>query len=907
MQRWLRFHRDLGLQLLALYLLLIIPFLIALWVFDSLIGERIRNDVAANDLSLARAIAQETDLSINNALVAVEELTRYPEVVSADIEGMDALFSVFLNTRPDVNLVYRLDENGIMLYHYPVGPGSTLGTDFSFRDYFQSALKSEKPLVSKGRISPTTEQAVATAVMPIWSEDGRFLGLVGTNIKLESLSNTLSEIVSEHQAAEGLQLAILDSSAQIIAYPDPELLLHPAGDLIPSIYERVLAGQSGTVTTTDRNDEERLYTYAPIQEIGWGVIISRPTATAFATQIFLRRIVIVAAATFVLIGLFFWWMLSLRVVTPIERLAPTSVAIGMNKPIRSEDREILEKQAKRNDQVGELTRAILKMEELIADRMKEQSTLLETSTAVVSSLDLKTVLERILEQASRLLDVRMSAIIALDEQVGVFRIQASRGLSSQFAEQLTIQPTEPSSVTMRALHSREPIQVSDTETDPSYKPQRPRARAEGYRAILAVPLNTQYAPPTALLVFHPKPHEFAHNEIQLLSNFANQATMAIENAVLYERSDMRLQEQTRRLEALIQSLQDGLILSNLSGAVVYANRRIGELSNLTPEELAGSPMDQVLSRIVDNASDPESMREDVVKIFEHKGDRRVELALLILGRTVHVRLDTFNVTDTNNIPIGRGLILHDITADHELDRMKSSLVSTVSHELRTPLAAIKGYASTLLADDVEWDRESQREFLSIISTESDRLTSLVNNLLDLSRIEAGSLMLSRDKCNLEEVIRRAAMQSQLHTENRFEVQIGPDLPVLLADRPRLETILRNLIENSVKYAGEKATISVDVNKQGEQIVFRVSDDGPGIPDGESQRIFESFYQVNASLARISSGAGLGLAICQGLVRAHGGEIWVEKQKRGACIAFSIPLVLPASNVKPYDSVKAAKQ
>ena len=907
MQRWLRFHRDLGLQLLALYLLLIIPFLIALWVFDSLIGERIRNDVAANDLSLARAIAQETDLSINNALVAVEELTRYPEVVSADIEGMDALFSVFLNTRPDVNLVYRLDENGIMLYHYPVGPGSTLGTDFSFRDYFQSALKSEKPLVSKGRISPTTEQAVATAVMPIWSEDGRFLGLVGTNIKLESLSNTLSEIVSEHQAAEGLQLAILDSSAQIIAYPDPELLLHPAGDLIPSIYERVLAGQSGTVTTTDLNDEERLYTYAPIQEIGWGVIISRPTATAFATQIFLRRIVIVAAATFVLIGLFFWWMLSLRVVTPIERLAPTSVAIGMNKPIRSEDREILEKQAKRNDQVGELTRAILKMEELIADRMKEQSTLLETSTAVVSSLDLKTVLERILEQASRLLDVRMSAIIALDEQVGVFRIQASRGLSSQFAEQLTIQPTEPSSVTMRALHSREPIQVSDTETDPSYKPQRPRARAEGYRAILAVPLNTQYAPPTALLVFHPKPHEFAHNEIQLLSNFANQATMAIENAVLYERSDMRLQEQTRRLEALIQSLQDGLILSNLSGAVVYANRRIGELSNLTPEELAGSPMDQVLSRIVDNASDPESMREDVVKIFEHKGDRRVELALLILGRTVHVRLDTFNVTDTNNIPIGRGLILHDITADHELDRMKSSLVSTVSHELRTPLAAIKGYASTLLADDVEWDRESQREFLSIISTESDRLTSLVNNLLDLSRIEAGSLMLSRDKCNLEEVIRRAAMQSQLHTENRFEVQIGPDLPVLLADRPRLETILRNLIENSVKYAGEKATISVDVNKQGEQIVFRVSDDGPGIPDGESQRIFESFYQVNASLARISSGAGLGLAICQGLVRAHGGEIWVEKQKRGACIAFSIPLVLPASNVKPYDSVKAAKQ
>lgn len=890
MQRWFRFHRDLGLQLLALYLLLIIPFLVTLWVFDSLIGERIQNDIAANDLSLARAIAQETDLSISNALAAVEELAGYPGVIAADPRSMESLFGVVLNTRPDVNLVYRLDPQGIMLYHSPVGPGSTVGVDFSFRDYFQGALQSTEPLVSKGRISPTTEQAVATAVMPIWSANGRFLGLVGTNIRLETLSDTLSAIVSEHQAEEGLRLAILDSSAQIIAYPDPSLLLRPASDLMPDIYEYVLSGESGTIATTDQNGEERLYTYAPISEIGWGVIVSRPTATAFATQIILRRIVIIAAGTFLLIGLFFWRTLNLRVVTPIERLAPASEAIGLNKPIRPEEREVLEAQARRSDQVGHLTRSILKLEELIADRMKEQATLLETSTAVVSSLDLRTVLDRMLEQVSRLMDVRMSAIIALDEGAGVFRIRASRGLSSQFAEQLTIQPTEPSSVTMRALHSREPIQVSDTETDPSYKPQLPRARAEGYRAILAVPLNTQYAPPTALLVFHPKPHEYSHNEIQLLSNFANQATMAIENAVLYERSDMRLQEQTRRLEALIQSLQDGLILSNLSGAVVYANRRVGELAAMAPQELAGAPVEQVLSRIVDNATDPESIRKDTRNLLERASSNRVDLTLLALGRTVHLRLDTFDVTDTNDIPIGRGLILHDITADHELDRMKSSLVSTVSHELRTPLAAIKGYASTLLADDVEWDRDSQREFLSIISDESDRLTSLVNNLLDLSRIEAGSLVLSRDECDPEEIIRRAAGQAQLQPGNNFEVRVEANLPPLLADRPRLETVIRNLIENSVKYAGEHATILIAVRRQDNQIVFRVSDDGPGIPPDESQRIFESFYQVNASLARTSSGAGLGLAICQGLVRAHGGEIWVEKQDRGACIAFSIPLV-----------------
>jgi PAS domain S-box-containing protein len=895
MRRWLSFHRDLGLQLFALYLFLVIPFLITLFVFDRLVGERIRIDVAANDLALARAIAQETNLSIYNSLRAVEELASYPNVVNSDPQEMERLFSVILNTRPDINLVYRLNQDGIMLYHYPTGPGSTVGVDFSFRDYFQRALYTKEALISRGRISPTTNQAVATTVMPIWDPKGDFLGLVGTNIRLESLSNTLSEIISEHQAAEGLQIAILDASAQIIAYPDHNLLLKPAGELFPAIYNHVLVGESGTITTNDPQGEERLYTYAPIPDIGWGVLVSRPAATAFATQLFLRRIVIIAAGTFILIGLFFWRALIIRVLTPIERLGPTSEAIGLNQPISIEDRAIIDAQAKRPDQIGHLTRSILKMEELIADRVNEQAILLETSTAVVSSLDLSTVLNRILDQATRLLNVRMSAIIALDDQFGVFRIRASRGLSRQFADQLTIQPSEPSSVTMRAIHAREPIQVSDTETDPSYIPQRPRSRAEGYRAILAVPLNTQYAPPTALLVFHPKPHEFSHNEIQLLNSFANQATMAIENAILYERSDMRLQEQTRRLEALIQSMQDGLILSNLAGEVVYGNRRIGELASLTPEEISGAPIDRILSSILDNAQDNETARKDVGALLNRKKDQKIEITLLMLGRTIRLRLNTFDVTDMNDIPIGRGFILRDITADHELDRMKSSLVSTVSHELRTPLAAIKGYASTLLADDVEWDRQSQKEFLTIISDETDRLTSLVNNLLDLSRIEAGSLMLSHDECNIEDLIQRAAKQAQLQSENKFEVHVQGKLPAIFADRPRLETILRNLIENSVKYAGENATIQVRVRKKGQQIIFRVSDDGPGIPIDKSQRIFESFYQVDASLARISSGAGLGLAICQGLVQAHGGDIWVESQEKGACIAFSIPFSKPYSS------------
>ncbi len=497
MRRWSAFHRDLGLQLLALYLLLIIPFLITLWVFDGLIGVRIRNDVQASDLALAQSISQEVDLAITKALNTMAGLSAYEGVIEADEAAMEEIFNIVLATSPEVNLVYRLDENGIMLYHAPVGPGSTVGVDFSFRDYFQAALLTDQPLVSLGRISPTTNQAVATAVMPLWSDDGQFLGLIGANIRLESLSKTLTAVISEHQTEEGLQVVILDAASQIIAYPDPGYLLRPAQDIIPESYLANFNGESHSQIASAPQGEERLYTHTSVFNINWQVIVSRPTSAAFATQIILRRIVLVAAGTFLLIGLFFWGTLTVRVIRPIERLAPISEAIGLNQPISPQDQRHLLSESKRSDQIGNLIQSIIRMKDSIAERMQEQATLLETSTAVVSSLDPEVVLNQILEQMGRLLQIKMYAVIALDEMNGSFRIRASRGLSKQFTEQLSIQPSEPDSVTMRALHAREPIQVSDTETDPSYAIRRQRARMEGFRAVLAVPLNTQHTPPTA--------------------------------------------------------------------------------------------------------------------------------------------------------------------------------------------------------------------------------------------------------------------------------------------------------------------------------------------------------------------------------------------------------------------------
>lgn len=887
-------RRDLGLQLLALYLLFVGPVVLASLAFDQAISQRLENEVKAADLALARAIAQETNTTLDYALQAVNQLAAYPAVVNMDNGGMEVLFGNFMSARPDVNLVYRLDAQGTMVFHYPVGPGTTVGTDFSFRDYFTRAVKTRQPFVSKGRISPTTNQPVTTAVMPLWDDQNHFMGLVATNIKLESLSATLASILAEHQPLEGLNVVIIDNAGQIIAHPDPQYPLTEASFGISELTSQIFNGINGNSIQLDPESIETLYSYVSMPSASWGVIVSRPTALAFATPRAMHRGILLSVGVFLVVGLFFWVALSRQVLRPLERLAAFSQTIGLEENIDEHQRRSLTLLSERPDQIGHLIRSLTRMEKSIEARLNELSTLLETSAAVVSTLDPQTVLNRILEQVERLMGIRTCALLALDQSRGVFTVRASRGLSQRYADQLSISPTEPLSVSMRAIRAGEPIQVSDTENDTSFAAMRPRARSEGYRSLVAVPLNTQHAPPSVLLVYRPDPHIFSEREISLLTSFANHAAMAIENAELYSRSDLRLKEQTRRLEALIQSLEDGLILEDLQGRVLYTNRRISELVDLPQHEIIGAPVDRLLERMLlktESQSEEafEKTRQAVEAALNGSGPRHVELALASEHQVRYFRLQVFNVTDQEGMPIGRGQILSDITRDREIDRMKSSLISTVSHELRTPLAGIKGYASTLLADDVEWDKLAQREFLQVISNETDRLTKLVGDLLDMSRIEAGNLDVVRMDCDLSELVQRAAQRAHPQAGQRLQLNFPTDLPTIYVDPQRIEAVLRNLIENAAKYTEDDSPIRVSANIQSGQLIVRVKDEGPGIPAEHSQRIFESFYRLEGGMLRAAPGAGLGLAICHGFVKAHGGEIWSEPQARGACIAFSIPL------------------
>ena len=235
---------------------------------------------------------------------------------------------------------------------------------------------------------------------------------------------------------------------------------------------------------------------------------------------------------------------------------------------------------------------------------------------------------------------------------------------------------------------------------------------------------------------------------------------------------------------------------------------------------------------------------------------------------------------------------HDSAYAAREERLRSSLLSSISHDLRTPLAVIGGSASTLLQGNSQLSEGTPRQIVQTIQDEAQRMTHMVNNILDMTRLEAGLVRLDLQSYHLEEILGAVLerLKDQLG-QRKVSIDIPRDLPLLYVDGVLFEKVLINLLENAAKYTPSHAHIGVVASLQDRQIQIQIVDDGPGIPQGSEQRVFAKFYRVHAEGA--AQGTGLGLAICSAIIEAHGGRIWVENRPEGGAI-FSLMLPLKAA-------------
>jgi len=235
--------------------------------------------------------------------------------------------------------------------------------------------------------------------------------------------------------------------------------------------------------------------------------------------------------------------------------------------------------------------------------------------------------------------------------------------------------------------------------------------------------------------------------------------------------------------------------------------------------------------------------------------------------------------------------VRDITKFREAEEAKTTFISVISHELKTPVSVIKGYASTLSRDDVEWDRETVLRGLTVIDEEADKLSELIDNLLDASRLQLGTFTLDFGEVSLDQLAERVAEKFRTQTtRHEIRVEFPPDFPPIPGDERRLGQVLSNLLSNAIKYSPNGGTITLGGEVATDAVRVWVSDQGVGLRPGQQEMIFDRFYRADNALTRETQGVGLGLYIVRSIIEAHGGRIWAESEPgEGTTFTFELPL------------------
>jgi PAS domain S-box-containing protein len=343
-------------------------------------------------------------------------------------------------------------------------------------------------------------------------------------------------------------------------------------------------------------------------------------------------------------------------------------------------------------------------------------------------------------------------------------------------------------------------------------------------------------------------------------------------------------------EAYLEALPDAVVVVDADGRVAFANRATERLSRAGRDELAGRPLDDAVP-LLDGAGNPWwACTEKLRRLPGVRGVPARELALDPGdGPPTPVDLTATFLRDGDGRVVQAVCVLRDASARHRVDSQRGELISTLSHELRSPLTSVKGFTSTLLH---RWERFSdaqKKEMLATVNMDADRVTRLIRELLDVSRIDAGKLELRRKEFDLPAMAAGILGRFELqHDRHRFEVSFPDAFPRVYADPDKVEQVLTNLVENAVKYS-EGGTVTVTGSATDHTVEVAVADQGVGIPADQLPLIFTKFYRRAGQGA--PSGTGLGLFIARGLVEAHGGRIWADSAPgRGTELRFRLPRV-----------------
>jgi PAS domain S-box-containing protein len=556
----------------------------------------------------------------------------------------------------------------------------------------------------------------------------------------------------------------------------------------------------------------------------------------------------------------------------------------------------------------------LELEDRIEERTRElaeerdhMEALYNIVREVSTSLDLDTVLHKTLNMVSAVVGAEYGSVMLLDPTSDTLVYRAVLGHAQPLpGDGVPSSLRRGGGLVGWVLEHGQAVIVNDVTKDQRWLAM-PGLEAEAHSVIAAALMvgNDVYG---VLTVSDTRPGHFTDAHLRLVSAAASQIAAVVDNAQLYSyvaEQAQKLgqmvrtqQEEASKSQAILESIADGVIVNDVHGRILLINAAAERIVGVHGSTVLGEDVRAVFDAFMLDGREKALTAMDSLTagLFTSPADSDPQIIETILklemgNRVVNAHLAP--VMTRGEELLGVVTVFRDITKEVEADRAKSEFVSNVSHELRTPMTSIKGYTDLLHASAVGEVNAEQKRFLSIIKSNADRLTTLINDLLDISRTEAGRIELEFKPLQMGEIVLEVANSFRGQMESKgleFLVDIPDNLGKVRGDRGRITQILTNLIANAYHYTLE-GSIKVSLSQVDNVLKVDVADTGIGIAPGDQGKIFDRFYRADNSLVQETTGTGLGLSIVKMFVEMHGGRVWVESEPgKGSTFTFVLPTI-----------------
>jgi PAS domain S-box-containing protein len=786
----------------------------------------------------------------------LNQYSQRQELQSTDREQLTTVLEQLFRTGPYYRHVLLANRAGSVMAFYPQDRPSLTLSELE-RLALANTVETGAPYVSPAQAREAGSFAISFLV-PVVDPAGQTTGVLIGRVP----DVALNELATGLQGTLGSGIGfIVDERGQIIAHPDTSYLMTSWSS--PENQENILETEQARGTAYEgldsRTNTRQLVYYQTGPDHPWTTIITIPyegvlgQALRIAAQ--LGGVLLVAM---LLYGAYLLYT-GRSITKPLTELVHASQQIAggsLDTPIESSG----------DDEIGRLGQAFNQMQVSLKSRLDELSLLLDVSQNVSKSFDINQGMPIIMQGALRgtgAAGIRVVVLNPSGRQPLFFHEGPAGQPMAAFDRQI-----------MSLVRQQQEMRLA---TPDQVRQQLGKNRDLPFGAMITLPLSTRSRFQGVLWLAYRQAHEFDQTELNFLRTLASHCSFLVENARLYATAEGG----RRRLAAVLASTSDAVIVTDQTERILLINPAMERLFKLSAPEVKGRSVVDIIPS------------EELAAALTSSADRirNIEIAMPD-GRVLYAGVST--IVSNDGQAMGRVAVLHDITYLKELDEMKSEFVATVSHDLRSPLTFMRGYATMLpMMGDLT---DKQEDYVEKILSGIEQMSALVNNLLDLGRLDAGiDLVLSRFR--MEEILISVAEEYRQPALARgIELVVEPEagMPSVRGDMSLIRQAVANLVNNAVKYAPNSGRVALAAFRNEQDVVVRVKDNGPGISQKDQMRLYEKFYQVKQRGTASVKGSGLGLALVKSIAERHGGRSWCESEPgQGSTFYISLPLTLGA--------------